>query len=56
MPSTPTQLVTPPRVSAVSITGGTRVAGPASPPPPVTWTWASISPGMRRAPSRSTIS
>ena len=52
----PTAAVMPPAVRAVSCSGGTRVWGPASPPPPVRWTWPSISPGMTRRPARSTSS
>jgi hypothetical protein len=33
VPSTPTTVVTPARVKRDSGTGGTRVCGPASPPP-----------------------
>jgi hypothetical protein len=56
VPSTPTTVVTPARVNRESGTGGTRVWGPASPPPPVMWAWPSISPGTSVRPRRSTSS
>ena len=56
VPSTPTAVVTPPAVSRLSASGGTRVCGPASPPPPVRCTCPSIRPGMTRRPATSTSS
>src|SRR5689334_12874416 len=56
VPRTPTAVVTPPAVIRLNATGGTRVFGPASPPPPVRCTWPSTRPGITRRPSRSTSS